>query len=118
MGAGPVLSRPAAACRLGALAAVVVSATRRLQQHPQGDVDVDPPVFQEVRGVSGAMYLLHPDPLLHETRSMPVRTSRCGSGKIPRIFVSMRLHDRLFVKGNWAKACDALIQAQNDNKTA
>jgi hypothetical protein len=30
----------------------------------------------------------------------------------------MRLHDRLFVKGNWAKACDALIQAQNDNKTA
>ena len=88
---------------------VVVPAARRLQQHPERHVDVDPPVFQEVGGVAGTVYALHPNALFHETGSVPVRTGGSGGWEIPGFFISLRLHDRLFVKGNRSKTYDRLI---------
>jgi hypothetical protein len=79
-----------------------------LKQHPQGNVNLDTPILEEVGCIAGAVKLLHPDPLLYKTGSMPIRARRRGSGKVPGIFICVRLHDRLFVKvrkyGNCAEA--------------
>jgi hypothetical protein len=90
------------------LAPVVIPASGWLKQHPQGNVNIDPPVLEKIGCIAGTVELLHTNSLLYKTGGMPVWASRRGSGKIPRIFISMRLHDRLFVKekksGNCIKA--------------
>ena len=97
MAAGPFL-RAGSRYQAGRLAPVVIPASGRLEQHTQGNVDVDPPVLEKIGCVAGAVQLLHTDSLLHKTGGMPIGACRGGSGKVPGIFISLRLHDRLFVK--------------------
>lgn len=86
-------------------ASVVIAASRGLKQHAQRNIDVDAAIFQKIGGVTGTVQLLHADSLLHETGGVPVRSGWGGSGKVPGIFVSVRLHDRLFVKEKKNRTC-------------
>ena len=97
MATGPFVG-PAHQWEAGCSASVVIPASGRLQQHPQRHINIDPPVLEEVGCIASAVQLLHTDSLLDKTGGVPVRARRRGGGKVPGIFVSMRLHDRLFVK--------------------
>jgi hypothetical protein len=79
------------------LAAIEIAAFFRTKQNTQRHIDMDHPVFQELRCMTGPMDSLHNNSFLHEPCGIPIGTRRRGRLVIPMTLMKLRLREHLLL---------------------